>query len=50
LFRSLLLKDGLMEAELTDEAHAVNLPPFIEVLEDVTDDPAWTNWELSRIL
>ncbi len=47
-FRSPAIKDNLLEVELTDIAQDVVLPPFIKVLEEVTDDPRWTNWELSQ--
>jgi len=34
---------AIMEAELTDETIAVKLPPFTEVIKEVTDDEYYTN-------
>lgn len=37
----------LMEVELTDKAQQVDLPPFIDVIEDVTENPAYKNSALA---
>ena len=39
---------ALMEIELTDKASIVNLPTFINVLKEVTDDPQYINHTLAR--
>lgn len=37
----------LMELELTEERQAISLPPFIPVRREVTEDPAYSNYELA---
>lgn len=39
---------ALMEIELKDENVAVNLPNFIEVIKEVTDDPHYRNHNLAK--
>jgi len=39
----------LLEIELTEENDQVEIPPFIEVIKDVTDDPEYSNKEIARI-
>ncbi len=39
----------LLEIELTEEAAAIELPPFIQVVRDVTDDPSYSNSALALI-
>lgn len=39
----------LLEIELTSECDKVDLPPFIHVIKDVTNDRSFTNHALSRI-
>lgn len=39
----------LLEIELTEEQQEVNLPPFITVLKEVTNDPSFSNRELARV-
>jgi CYTH domain-containing protein/predicted ATPase len=37
----------LLEIELTEEQQEVNLPPFVSVYGEVTDDPAYSNYALA---
>ena len=37
----------LLEIELTEENDTVEIPPFIKVIKEVTDDPAFSNSELA---
>lgn len=39
---------ALMEIELTDKASIVNLPTFINVLKEVTDEPRYRNHTLAK--
>jgi CYTH domain-containing protein len=39
----------LLELELTEEQQVPRLPPFLSVLEDVTHDPAYTNYRLALV-
>lgn len=39
----------LLERELTEENDTVSLPPFLDVVEDVTDDPRFSNSEIAKI-
>ena len=39
---------ALMEIELTDKTNIVNLPTFINVLKEVTDDPQYRNHKLAK--
>jgi CYTH domain-containing protein/predicted ATPase len=47
-----IARDGsplhLLELELTNLQQEVKLPPFVTILEDVTHDPAYSNYELSK--
>ncbi len=38
----------LLEVELTEEQQRVELPPFITVIKEVTGNPEWSNFNLSR--
>ncbi len=38
-----------LEVELTEENDAIELPPFLDIDRDVTDDPAFSNYHLSKI-
>lgn len=40
----------LLEAELTEENDAVDIPPFCGVVREVTDEPLWRNREIARRL
>lgn len=40
----------LMEIELDEVGQTVYLPPFIEIIADVTDNPAFTNFSLAKKL
>lgn len=37
----------LLEVELTSRHNAINIPPFIDVIKEVTDDPAYKNATLA---
>jgi CYTH domain-containing protein len=37
----------MLEVELSDEAAEVRLPPWINVIKEVTDDPAYSNREIA---
>jgi CYTH domain-containing protein len=39
----------LLEIELTQETQQVKLPPFLKILEDVTDDPHYTNRAIANL-
>lgn len=39
----------LMEVELEDENQNVEFPPFVKVRKEVTDDPAYSNYEIAKI-
>lgn len=39
----------LLEIELTEETHVPKLPPFLNILEDVTDDPHYTNRAIANL-
>ncbi len=39
---------ALMELELSDEEQAINLPPAIEILKEVTSDKRYTNAAIAR--
>lgn len=39
----------LLEIELTEEQQEIKLPPFIDVIKEVTDDPSFSNRELARV-
>ena len=39
---------AIMEIELTDEAQKVDLPPFIKVIREVSDDRRYTNAAISQ--
>ena len=41
-------KQAILEIELLSEDAPVALPPFVEVLREITDDPAYTNAALAR--
>lgn len=41
-------KQAMLEIELADEAVPVEMPPFLTVLREVTDDYAYKNHSLSR--
>jgi len=36
------------EVELTDKQQEVILPPFLQVIEEVTDVPAYSNAQLAK--
>ena len=38
----------ILEIELTEEQQEVKLPSFLNIIKEVTDDPAFTNSELAR--
>ncbi|HYM82776.1 MAG TPA: CYTH domain-containing protein [Candidatus Dormibacteraeota bacterium] len=38
----------MLEIELASEDERVELPPELEVVREVTDDPAFLNWNLAR--
>jgi len=38
----------LLEIELTEEHDEVELPPFLQIEREVTDDPAYTNHEIAK--
>lgn len=40
-------KQAVMEIELTEEGQAIQFPPEIQILREVTDDPAYTNSALA---
>lgn len=40
---------GLMEAELESESEAVDIPAFVEIVREVTDDPYYTNRNLASM-
>ena len=40
---------ALLEVELSDENVSVDLPPWLKVIQEVTDDPAYGNEALARI-
>lgn len=39
----------LLEIELEDEHQQVEFPPFVKVRMEVTDDPAYSNYEIAKI-
>jgi len=39
----------LLEIESTDEQQEIIIPPFIKIIREVTDEPAFSNRELARI-
>ena len=41
-------RQAIMEVELQDEDEEVSLPPFIRVLREVTEDPAYSNHSMAR--
>nr|AIA13265.1 AAA domain protein [uncultured bacterium] len=44
-------RDGvlfMLELELTEENQSVELPPFLSIAKEVTDDPAYSNYALSK--
>ena len=41
---------AIMEIELCDPGEKVDIPPFIEVMDEVTGDPAYSNASLARNL
>lgn len=51
-FDTIPLRDGsvipLLELELTEEGQEIRLPPFIDVLENVTQNPAYTNVKIAE--
>jgi len=38
----------LLELELTEENDTFEIPPFFKIIKEVTDDPAYSNFELAR--
>jgi CYTH domain-containing protein/predicted ATPase len=48
IFRGLPYRLILLEVELTTEQDTVIIPPFLGVVEDVTDDPLYTNAAIAR--
>ncbi len=48
----LIPRDGgtlyMLELELTEQNQAITLPPFISIVKDVTNDPAYSNYMLSQ--
>ena len=40
---------GLMEAELENETDSANVPDFVEVIQEVTSDPYYTNRNLASM-
>lgn len=38
----------MLELELTEQNQKVSLPPFIQVIKEVTNDPAYSNYALSK--
>lgn len=38
----------ILEIELTHDNQKVELPPFIEIIREVTEEPKFTNYELAR--
>lgn len=38
----------MLELELTEQNQKVTLPPFLSVVKEVTDDPAYSNYALSK--
>jgi CYTH domain-containing protein/predicted ATPase len=51
-FDMIPLRDGsvipLLELELTEENQEIRLPPFINVIKEVTDDPEYTNVKIAE--
>lgn len=39
---------ALLEIELTNENTTVNIPPFLKVIEEVTDNPNYRNYNLAK--
>jgi len=39
----------MLELELTEQNQKVTLPPFLSVVKEVTDNPAYSNYALSRV-
>ena len=39
----------LMEVELADENQEVEIPPFVKVRKEVSDDPRYSNYEIAKI-
>ncbi len=39
----------LLEIELTEEQQEIELPTFIRIVKEVTDDSSFSNRELARI-
>ena len=40
---------AILEVELADEEESFEIPDFVEVIKEVTDDPSYKNKELARI-
>ncbi len=41
-------RQAIMEVELKSESEEFTLPPFITVLREVTEDPAYSNYSIAR--
>ena len=41
-------KQAMLEIELPDEGTPIDFPPFLTVLREVTDDPAYKNHSMAR--
>lgn len=41
---------AILEVELKDEQEKVNIPPFINIIKDVTSDPTYKNHSLAKII
>lgn len=37
----------ILEAEMDDPSEVVEIPPYIEIEKEVTDDPSYSNWHLA---
>lgn len=48
VFAQPILPYGLLEIELTYEEQKISLPPFLNILREVSDDPRWQNSALAR--
>jgi len=40
---------AIVEIELSDENEAIDFPPQLNIIREVTDDPAYKNAELAHI-
>jgi CYTH domain-containing protein/predicted ATPase len=48
VFRRPLIPYAMLERELLSEKEEVVLPPFLKVVKEVSDDPAWKNSAIAR--